>query len=97
MDTGIKPSETLLPKAEDKAVVKGFKLRDTDETHVTILNIAGKTHFLNHGTKPLAYPDASNIIPPASQEFLKQVYDANPGYINLVIAPAGYVAPWEKK
>lgn len=77
--------------------VKGFKLIDTTDGHVTICAVAGKPFFLNHGKNPVAFPDEKSMLPVATQEILKSVYDANPGYIKLVTAPYGYIAPWQKK
>ena len=58
------------------------------------LYMVGKTwKLLNHDTKPAPYADKT--VPVATQEQLKEVYDARPEYRALVKAPKGYKAPWQ--
>jgi hypothetical protein len=59
------------------------------------LYMVGKTwKLLNHDTKPAAYAD--KMVPVATQEQLKEVYDSRPEYRDLVKAPKGYKAPWQQ-
>ena len=59
------------------------------------LYMVGKTwKLLNHDTKPAPYAD--KMVPVATQEQLKEVYDSRPEYRSLVKAPKGYKAPWQQ-
>lgn len=73
---------------------KGFSLVKTG-AFVTIYKVGKKTKFLNHDNKKANYADIE--LPVADQVQLKEVYDADPSYVSLVIAPDGYNAPWAKK
>jgi hypothetical protein len=88
---------TAPPAAEEKGV-KGFKLLDNTEGHVTIYRVGKQTKFLNHGKQPIEYPQGSKqLVQPATQEQIKELYDAHPSYVAFVQAPAGYNdAPWQK-
>jgi len=83
--------------AREEPAPKGFKLLNTTEGQVTVLRIGKKTGFLNHGQKPVAFPDEKNIVQPATQELLRAIYDTDASYAQLIEAPAGYKAPWASK
>lgn len=73
---------------------RGFSLVRTGEL-VTMYKVGKTVKFLNHDSKEAQYLDKK--IPVASQEQLKEVYDADASYVSLVKAPDGYEAPWQKK
>lgn len=61
---------------------------------VTLYMVGKAWKLLNHDTKPAQYAD--KMVPVASQEQLKEVYDSRPEYRSLVKAPNGYKAPWQQ-
>ena len=73
---------------------KGFSIVNPGERY-TMLKIGKTTTFLNHDSKP-AKINESTTVPVATQEFLRDVYNAHPTYARFVKAPKGHVAPWEK-
>lgn len=74
--------------------VKGFKLI-LEGDFVTTYKAGKKVGFLNHSQKELVFLDKK--VPVATQDQLKEVYDADPSYVSLVQAPENYTAPWAKK
>lgn len=73
---------------------KGFSLVRPGEL-VTLYKVGKVVKFLNHNDKEAQYIDKK--IPVATQDQLKEVYDADPSYVSIVKAPEGYEAPWAKK
>lgn len=68
-----------------------FELVNTKEEG-SVVKVGGKIQVLNHGTQEVTM--FGKTWPPATQEFLKAVYDADKSYSKLVKAPDGYKAPW---
>lgn len=61
---------------------------------VTLYKVGKAWKLLNHDTKPAKYDDKT-IVPVATQEQLKEMYDSRPEYTAFVKAPKGYKAPWQ--
>lgn len=74
--------------------IKGFSLVNPGG-FVTLYRLGKQTKLLNHDNKEVQYLDQK--LPVATQEQLKEVYDADASYIAIVKPPAGYEAPWNKK
>lgn len=72
----------------------GFSLVRPGEL-LTMYKVGKTVKFLNHDNKEAQYLDKK--IPVATQEQLKEVYDADASYVSIVKAPEGYEAPWAKK
>lgn len=89
-------NSNINPKSENQtpAPTKGFSLV-TPGGFITIYKVGKKTKFLNHDNKEVQYLDQK--IAPATQDQLKEVYDADASYVTIVKAPEGYEAPWNKK
>lgn len=86
----LKATATATPA--DKAV-SGFVLRDKGDK-VTLYKVGKKSMMLNHSDKEL---DMNGLkVKVATQEQLKEMYDADASYAKFVTPPSGYKAPWHK-
>lgn len=85
-------TSTPAPQAKQASSVGDFELVKVQPA-VTLYMVGKTWKLLNHDTKPAPYADKT--VPVATQEQLKEVYDARPEYRSLVKAPKGYKAPWQ--
>jgi len=80
-------------KAAAPSPKEEFRLKEPGNL-LTLYKVGKKAKYLNHSNAPVEGPEGT--VPVATQAQLREVYDADPTYVKIVIAPAGHKAPWQK-